>query len=347
MPGGIDGGKWMRAFQWLGHSCFWALLLVIFLIAGCGVPAAPKNAGTDNGDGGYTVTDAKGTEVRIPHKPQRILSLAIYTDEILLGVVPPERMVAISRYLDDPKESNVVAEAQKIPIKVTNPTAEQILGWQPDLVIANDWTTPEMVSAIRDMGIPVVVCGPGNSYADIQGSIRLVAASVDEAAHGQQVIDRMDAVLQDIEAKVAQIPENQRKKVVLLSIMTNYGGAGSAFDAMCRHAGVTNGIAAGGIKNGQTLTKEMLVKINPDILLLPNYDDHGTYDSQAFIRDYLEDPSLQTITAIRNQACYYPRESYVYNASQDFVFGVQEIAYCAYGEAFRQEDNRHISFADK
>ena len=116
---------------------------------------------------------------------------------------------------------------------------------------------------------------------------------------------------------------------------------------MCRHAGVTNGIAAGGIKNGQTLTKEMLVKINPDILLLPNYDDHGTYDSQAFIRDYLEDPSLQTITAIRNQACYYPRESYVYNASQDFVFGVQEIAYCAYGEAFRQEDNRHISFADK
>ena len=42
--------------------------------------------------------------------------------------------------------------------------------------------------------------------------------------------------------------------VVLLSVMTNYGGAGSSFDDMCKHAGVTNAVAAVGLRNGQPLT---------------------------------------------------------------------------------------------
>ncbi len=320
---------------------------LLLLMTGCGAPAAaPASDPTaSDGSGSYEVTDARGRVVKIPHKPQRIVTLSIYTDEVLLGLVPSSRMAAISKYLDDPKESTVVEQAKKIPNKVTNPTAEQILVWQPDLVIANGWTSMDMVSAVSDLGIPVVVCNSANNYAEIQDCVRLVAASVGESERGEQVIGKMDEVLQGIEAKVAQIPASQRKTVVLLSIMTEYGGAGSTFDAMCHYAGVTNGIAAVGVQNGQTLTKELLVKSNPDILLLPNYDDHGTYDAQRFIQSYLEDPSLQTIPAIQAKACYYPRESYIYNGSQDFVFGVQELAYYAYGDVFKQPGGRHISFS--
>ena len=116
-------------------------------------------------------------------------------------------------------------------------------------------------------------------------------------------------------------------------------------EALAPHLPFINGAAAVGLKNGQPLTKELLVKSNPDILLLPNYDDKGNFDTEAFIRSYLDDPSLQTIKAIQNRRLEYPRESYIYNGSQDFVFGVQELAFIAYGDAFRQEDNRHISFS--
>ena len=188
-------------------------------------------------------------------------------------------------------------------------------------------------------------CDPGNSYADIQGDIRLIAQSISEEEKGQQIIAKMDEIRDDIVKKVEKIPPEKRKSVTLLSVMRQYGGAGSAFDDMCRLTGVRNAIAEVGVKNGQVLTKELLVKSNPDYILLPSYDDKGTFDIDAFIASYLEDPSLASMRAIQNRALIFPRESYIYNSSQDFVFGMQELAYVVYGEEFAQEPNRHISFS--
>ena len=318
-----------------------SLLLLLAVLAGCGGPGTPS-AGQN---AGYTVTDAKNRQVKIPHKPERIVTLGLYTDEMVLGMVPTSKMAAVSHYLDDPKESVIVEKAKKISNKVTDPTAEQILRWQPDLVIANGWTSDDKIQTLTDMGIPVVVCGPANSYEEIQETLRLVAESIGEGEKGEKIRQKMDAIRDEITAKVAKIPEKDRKSVVLLSLMTSYGGAGSSFDDMCHYAGVINATAAVGLQNGQKLTKELLVKSDPDFLLLPVFDDRGNFDTQKFIDGYLKDPSLQTMKAIRHRALVYPRESYIYNASQDFVFGIQELAYCAYGDAFRQDDNRHISFS--
>ena len=76
----------------------------------------------------------------------------------------------------------------------------------------------------------------------------------------------MDIQLQDIHNKLASLHLQQQKKIVLISLMTTYGGEGCLFDDICKEAGVINGLSAAGLKNGQPLTKEMLVKINPDVL---------------------------------------------------------------------------------
>jgi len=86
-----------------------------------------------------------------------------------------------------------------------------------------------------------------------------------------------------------------------------------------------------------------LVQINPDILLLPNYNNHGHYDVDDFTKEYLDDPALQTLTAIKTRQLVRPRDAYIYNASQNIVFGVQEIAYAAYGDTFKQPGNERIS----
>ena len=44
----------------------------------------------------YRVTDAEGTVVEIPHKPRRILTISAGTDEMMLGLVEPERMAAVN-----------------------------------------------------------------------------------------------------------------------------------------------------------------------------------------------------------------------------------------------------------
>ena len=317
------------------------LCLVFLLIICCGCGNKTEKIAHD----GYEVIDSQGTTVKIPHKPMRILTLSMYTDSIAMSMVTTDRMAAVYALSDDPVSSNIVEKAKKITTKVKMPSAEEVFAIKPDLIIANGWTSVEVIDSLRELGFPVVVCKSVANLQDIKDCITLISKAVDEEEKGKLVLAKMEEELAEITAKVAQIPPEKRQKVVLVSLMTSYGGSGCVFDDMCKYAGVVNGISAAGLKNGQTLTKEMLVSINPDILLMSSYCDHGNYDVSKFNREYLEDPSLQTMKAIQNKKLLYPREGYIYNASQDFVYGVRELAYTVYGDEFAQAGNCHISYS--
>lgn len=315
-------------------------LAIALLAAGC---HAPVGKGPQGNEGSYTVTDAAGTAVKVPHKPHRILTLSMSTDEIVLGLVPPSDMAACNSLLDDPVSSNVTALAAQIEKKITNPSAEEIAALEPDLVIVPDWGDLSRVDALRDLGIPVVVCEAGRDLPSIESSIRRIAAAVGESQRGETLIAQMQDKLDEIQAKVETIPPWERKSAVLISLMKTYGGKNSSFDAACQLAGVKNGRAEAGIADGQTMSKEQLVAIDPDVLFLPTYRNHGKFDVDAFRREYLGDPALQTMKAIRSGALREPFEGYLYNASQDFVFGVQEIDYAVYGDAFAQTRDEHLT----
>ena len=318
--------------------CLFCLLLVL---GACGErntgPAAQSDAPV------YEVTDIRGYTTQLAAKPQRILTLSLGTDEILLGLVEPERIAAVNQLLDDPVNSNVTALASRFSRKLSNPSVEEIAALQPELVILPDWGEAAKADALRDLGIHVVVCYGAKSVDEIKANIRLIAQAVGEEERGSSLIAQMDSKLAEIAAKTEAIPSAERKSVVLLSVMSTYGGSGCVFDDVCRLAAVCNGRAAAGIPNGQPMGKEELVKIDPDILLLPTYNNHGSFDVEGFRRSYLEDPSLQTMRAIRLRNLKEPRESYIYNDSQDVVFGVQELACMAYGSAFAQPDGEHLT----
>ncbi|HML88433.1 MAG TPA: ABC transporter substrate-binding protein [Methylomusa anaerophila] len=314
--------------------------MISFMVFGCGRTADIR---TSSGEISYQIVDAGGNVIEMPGKPKRIVTLAASTDTIILGMLPTENLVAVNALLDDPVSSNIVKKAQKIPEKIKNPSAERILSLQPDLVIVPDWSDAVIVDSLRDLGLKVVVCKGPRSVAEVRETVRLLAKAIGEENKGSQIIAQMDEKLREIKNKVDKIPLEKRKTVVLISLMTSYGGIGSPFDDMCGYAGVINGAGAAGIKNGQVLAKERLIAINPDILILPMYNDHGTYDVESFYREFLEDPSLQTLTAIKEKRLYMPREGYMYNVSQDIVFGIQEIALAAYGKDFAQPADCHIS----
>ena len=63
--------------------------------------------------------DAKGETLNLPREPQRIVSQTLGTDEILLAVCPPERVVALSNLAEDGDYSTVVEEARRIPDRTT------------------------------------------------------------------------------------------------------------------------------------------------------------------------------------------------------------------------------------
>lgn len=316
------------------------LIMALALTAGCGNDKAQSNTG------GYKVVDDKGTEVAFDKKPTRIVSMTLSTDNILLGLVEPERVVCANNLIDDPISSNIAELGKNIPNKVRHPKVEEILAMEPDLVIAPDWGDIDYVDSLRNMGIKVVVLKGPKSLQDIKDNITLMSKAVGEPKRGEKLISMMDEKLDEIKAKVDMIPQDYRKRVLLISLMNNYGGKDCIYDDACQLAGVTNCLSEYGLKRGDKLTKEMMVQMDPDIIFLPSYNAHGTFDIQGFRDKYLKDPALQQMKAIQSGNIREPRDSYIYTASQDFCFAVQEIAYTVYGDAFKLEDQQHLSAVD-
>ena len=318
---------------------FYLLLLLLLLVTGCG----QDNGGKDAAAGGsYTVTDEHGTVTTFKQAPQKVLTLALGSDGIVMGLGMEDKLVAVNYLADDPVSSNLVEQDKKIQHKIKNPSAEEVLALKPDVVFAYDWSDMNRVENLRNLGMNVIVLKGPATIEDIRQNVRTISKAMHADSKGEELVKLMDSRLAQVKQQVASLRLQQPKKIVLVSLMSSYGGKGCIFDDMCKEAGVINGVSAAGIKNGQQITKEMLVKINPDLLIMPVYNDHGNFDIKKYNQDFLEDPSLQTMRAIKNKQLFYPNEGYIYNCSQDVVFGVQEIAHAAYGEAFAMQGVQHL-----
>ena len=310
-----------------------ALALMLMLAAlGCG--AAPTGQ-----SGGYAVTDAEGRTVAFAEKPVRVLNYALWLDDIVLGLVPPEQLVGIDHLADDPNSSNIVEIAEKIPVKLNQPSAEQVIALHPDVVFLDAGKDAAVAETLRDLGIHVVACQKPRTADEVQAAVRLVSAALGEEEKGTALIAAYDAECEALAARVAEIPPAERKTVLVISMSPTFGSKGGLFDHLCTMAEI-------GLTAGQALTKEHILAVNPDVLIVPVWNDHGSYDIEKFNREYLDDPALQTVRAIRDGRIVRPHEGYIYNASQDMVFGAQDIAHAAYGALVELPVGHHLSVAE-
>ena len=318
------------------------LLLIILLLtlvgAGCKSDSAEKPAEK------HFVTDAQGTKVEVPAKARRIMTYSMSMDEIVLGLVEPERMISVDELHTDPMRSNVAALAQRVPNAIPRmPSVEKAASMKPDLVFTIPFMPAEQVDALRALGIPVVACRQVRNLDDVIYNIRLAADAVGEPERGAKLVEMMQTELAALKERVDAVPEAERgKSVAFVSIMAGYGGAGCSFDIMCDYAGAINAKAAAGNKSGTVMTKEQLVAANPDYIFLPSYRIPSS-NEESYGREYMSDPSLAQMTAVREGHIRRPWGHYVYNGSQNIVFGAQETAAMLYGDAFAQPTNRHLS----
>ena len=126
------------------------LLLAIFCLSLCACAVAPSGSqpAADVATA-YTVTDSQGAVIKLPRKPQRVISVNIASDEILIGLVSPARIAALSYLSEEPGISHIVEAAKAVSVKLRAQT-EPIVALQPDLVLVPDWLPAEFPLALRD-----------------------------------------------------------------------------------------------------------------------------------------------------------------------------------------------------
>ena len=100
----------------------------------------------------YRPHDLRGDLVLPVFPPQRLVSLTLATDEILLALVPPKRIAALTHLADDPRFSGAVVEAKMVPQRV-RANAEQVIAFRPDLAFVAAYTSATTKELLREAGV--------------------------------------------------------------------------------------------------------------------------------------------------------------------------------------------------
>ena len=235
--------------------------------------------------------------VSLDHPPLRVSSKSMFSDQVLIELLPPDHISSLSRLSNDPTYSLI---ANKLPttIPLLDLNVERTIANQPDLLIAANWSDPQKVNILRQAGINVYVFNTVYTLADIEKNILMLGQLVNQNQRAQQLVETMDRKLK----QHVIIPKHRLTAVEY----TPWGASSnrqSTINTIFEQAGLINAIAATqGDKYGQVpLAKEQLLLINPDVIIVPGTCGKDTNDSSnTFRQELLNDPSLQQLNAIKH-----------------------------------------------
>jgi iron complex transport system substrate-binding protein len=192
--------------------------------------------------------------------PQHVMSLSMCTDDLLLELLPPERIASITYYSRDPSNSYQWPQAAKV--RVNTGTIEEVLAEKPDLVLAGTYTTPAARSLLKKLDLPLLEVPPAVDFDEIRTVTRKVAHVLRRDAAGEALIAKMDATLQEL----AVSKPLQNIRVAAWGEGGSIPGKGTMFDSILSAAGAVN-IAASVDRAGYTsFDVEQLLMAHPDVL---------------------------------------------------------------------------------
>jgi iron complex transport system substrate-binding protein len=202
-------------------------------------------------------------------RPQRIMSLRICTDELLLDLVDPSRIASVTFMSQEPAALRRWPQGAKVAVNYGS--AEEIVAARPDLILTDPFMAPALRQLLTRTGAKLLDVPPAENFDQIRAVTRLVARAVGEAAKGEALIAQMDA---DLKVVAARRPA----RMIRVAEWGNGGyvpGANGLFGAMLTAAGATS-IETGAMGYYDV---EALLAANPEKLV---YGD--TYRGMASLR---------------------------------------------------------------
>jgi iron complex transport system substrate-binding protein len=149
------------------------------------------------------VTDETGRRVTVSANVRRIVSLAPNLTETIYALGLEDKLAGDTDYCDTP------ADAKNKPHvgSVLSPSLEAIVALHPDLVlaVANWGNRKETVDALDRAGVPVYTIDP-RTVREMLDSIEHIADVAGAAKQGAELAARLQARLDNLKARVADVP---------------------------------------------------------------------------------------------------------------------------------------------
>jgi len=281
-----------------------------------------------------TVVDGLGREVVIDAPPQRIASVTLATDEILLDLVGPERLLGVTHFAEDSAISNVAGDLEAVPRTDLVGNPELLISLDADMVVLSTYNNPAALDQLQDADVPIFVLEGFNTLADVRANIRTLGRVTGEDARAEQLIDEMDTILETIQAKVS--PHDPVRVLYYEPGGVTYG-SGSTVDEIITLAGGLNVVDEAGLGAYPVVNPEFVLSVDPDVILLG-----GWFSSESDPLDWFtQDPVFSMLTAVQNGRVYAVPDAHLTAVSHYLVYGVEDVARLLYPDAFDTVDEQN------
>lgn len=238
-----------------------------------------------------TVIDASNHAVTLTKMPTRVDSKSMFSDQVLMALLPLKNITSLSRLSKDATYS-IIANQIPATLPLRDLNVERIIAEHPDLVLVASWSDSPKIAQLRAAGITVFVIKTVYSLKDIEKNILLVGKLVNQNTAAAALVETMQQKL-----KQQVIVPKQPLTAIEYTPWGASSNHNSTINTIISHAQLKNVIAyTSGDKFGQVpIAKEQLLMLNPDVIIIPGVDSDG------FKQQLLHDPALQTLTAIRDR----------------------------------------------
>jgi len=238
------------------------LILILFTAPSCNT--AVKVAGD--------ISDSLGRTITFDSIPQRIISTAPSSTEILYALGLGDKVVGVSNLCDYPEEvtTKYSKNAGTMVGDAFGMNLEAMIALDPDFVLGFGYNQLDWVLKLETQGIPVVILAP-NNIDDLLSDIELIGKITGVEETAKELTADMMAELNDISTKVkAKTAEGVRPTVLFETGYWNgiwTTGAGSFVSNLIYLAGGTDiGIA---VSSGNPLiSMEYISEQDPDLIIL-------------------------------------------------------------------------------
>jgi iron complex transport system substrate-binding protein len=218
-------------------------------------------------------------------RPQRIVSLNLCADQLLLALADRGQIAGVSRNAASRDMSAEAARARGL--RILGSSAEELLAIRPDLILG----MPGRGSAlgmIRDKPYRIVDIPPADSLDDIFASIRKTARAVGHRDRGEALITRM-------QRELAALPRPGHGKVAAYYQRRGYmTGTGTLVDDLMGRVGLVNLAGRLGKSPLAQVSLEEMVAARPDYLIVESATDRVTDQGT----EMLHHPALRAIPRI-------------------------------------------------
>jgi iron complex transport system substrate-binding protein len=231
------------------------------------------------------------------------VSIGLCTDQLLLMLAEREQIASVSVWALHENMSYMIDAVGDLPLN--NSSVEEVIKYQPDLVVASKYAAWDTAKFLRRLGYQVKQIPLAQSITDIYSLLRQFGEWTGNQQRAENVIEQMQSELAGIQQRYAGRPQ---KTVIVYSPNGFTIGANTLEHDLFTHAGYINLAATMGIEGFKPIALETLIAADPDVLqidrnlsrpdsLATAYVGHPALDKLIEHREYLDIPTRLRICA--------------------------------------------------